>query len=128
MATKYYAPPGQCWALTIATHPGTLTENDVVDNLMRMAVMQDEVSEDWMDSQDAIEELSKMTPEEYNNLRAWCRDRMSEEDFQLFLDSSPLPLNQPLEPITKEEAQDLMDEYSLKGLVMYKLEDDATRE
>ena len=40
MAQKFYAPKNALNYLTITTHPGTLTEWDIVTNLVRMNLME----------------------------------------------------------------------------------------
>jgi hypothetical protein len=55
METKFYAPPQALHCLTITTHPGTLTEANVVDNLVRMSLMDDELS-----AEEAMEEARQL--------------------------------------------------------------------
>ena len=44
MAQKFYAPKNALNCLTITTHPGTLTEWDIITNLVRMNLMEDGLS------------------------------------------------------------------------------------
>ena len=126
METKYYAPQGQLLCLTLATHSGKLTYSDVLNNLMRMALMDDQ---EVPDAEEAMQEIKQMSQEQYSNLRAWCQDRMAQEDFQLYLDSHPLPIGEEMEPITEVEAMwEELNEFSLQVLEQCKLTDDATRE
>jgi hypothetical protein len=55
METKFYAPQQGLHCLTLATHPGTLTEQDVVNNLVRMSLMDDELS-----AEEAMEEARQL--------------------------------------------------------------------
>ena len=126
METKYYAPQGQLLCLTLATHSGKLTYSDVLNNLMRMALMDDQ---EVPDAEEAMQEIKQMSQEQYSNLRAWCQDRMAQEDFQKYLNNNPLPIGEEMKPIEDVETMwETLNEFSLQGLEMYKLEDDATRE
>lgn len=48
MDTKYYAVPNAPLALSLTTHPGELTREDVVENLLKAMRLSNEYGEDWM--------------------------------------------------------------------------------
>ena len=139
METKYYAPKNQVDCLTITTHPGKYNEMDVVNNLMRMMVM-DETEEG---AEAATQIIQEMNPEERQELRDSAETYLGDWDFQRYLNSHPLPKGQELLPIaealkdedltpTEEEAMEAMweivDEFSLSELEAYRMDESATRD
>ena len=118
METKFYAPPQALHCLTITTHPGTLTEADVVSNLVRMSLM-----EEGLSPEEAIEEAKKMPPKELRNVVDAAQWEYNSPEFQDYLTVNKIHpnLSLQLQPIEKEEALARMDEFSLEGFQTWEL-------
>jgi hypothetical protein len=111
METKYYAPPQALHCLTIATHPGKLTEANVTDNLVRMILM-----EDGLSAEEAIEEAKSLPVKELRNVVDVAQMEYNSPEFQDYLTQKRLhpSLNLKLEPIEKEEALSIMENLDLQ--------------
>jgi hypothetical protein len=111
METKYYAPPQALHCLTITTHPGTLTEADVTDNLVRMNLM-----EDGLSPEEAIEEAKKLPVKELRNVVDAAQWEYNSPEFQDYLTVKKLHprLNLKLKPVEREEALAIMDGMDLQ--------------
>ena len=111
METKYYAPQQGLHCLTLATHPGTLTEADVVDNLVRMSLMDDELS-----AEEAMEEAKSLPVKKLRVLMDDAQWEYNSPEFQDYLTTKELhpSLNLKLEPVEREEALAIMDGMDLQ--------------
>ena len=138
---NYYAPiEAVPLYLTITTHSGVLTHRDIIENLMRMILMDQETDEyDGMDAETAMEELEKMSREEYQKLYRNAEAIYIDIQWTGYFDRTHLhegltlyPLATALQtqnedPISEEEALDVMwenlNEFSMNGFTLYELPD-----
>ena len=97
MAPKFYAPSN--WdCLTISRHPGTLTRSDMVENLMRMLLMQQEN----LSAEQAISRLTEMPDNRLADLRKRATEFLDSPDMQKYLEMKPQASpGTPLLPITE---------------------------
>jgi hypothetical protein len=111
METKFYAPQQGLHCLTLATHPGTLTEQDVVNNLVRMSLMDDELS-----AEGAMEEARQLPTDKRKALVDDMWWEYNSPEFQDYLTVKKLhpSLNLKLEEVEKEEALAIMDGMDLQ--------------
>jgi hypothetical protein len=110
MEQKYYAPPQALHCLSITTHPGTLTEANVVDNLVRMILM-----EDGLSVEEAIEEAKSLPVKQLRNVVDVAQMEYNSPEFQDYLtQKNLLPKNLKLEEIDREEALSIMDGMDLQ--------------
>ena len=111
MEQKYYAPPQALHCLSITTHPGTLTEADVVSNLVRMSLMDDELN-----AEEAIAEAKQLPAEKRRALTDDAQWEYNSPEFQDYLTIKKLnpSLNLKLEEIDREEALSIMDGMDLQ--------------
>lgn len=144
METKYYAPQGTPLFLTVADHPGSLTDSDLVDNLIRMMVMNETEERERLDSEEAEKEIDAMSREHYRALRKTAQWYLyNEPRLQIYLEEHHVRPGLELHPIAEvlqeegepklsetealEMLRDALDEYSLAGMEIYLLES-AVRE
>jgi len=73
MKTKYYAVPGWIHPLAIKTEPGPLTKDDLVRNLVRMALMEDHEEMTVEESFQASVQQTKEVRDQWENMR-WQLD------------------------------------------------------
>jgi hypothetical protein len=111
METKFYAPQQGLHCLTLATHPGTLTEQDVVNNLVRMSLMDDELS-----AEEAMEEARQLPTDKRKALVDDMWWEYNSPEFQDYLTVKKLHprLNLKLKPVEREEALAIMDGMDLQ--------------
>ena len=134
METKFYAPQQGLHCLTMATHPGTLTEEDIVDNLVRMSLMDNNLS-----AEEAMKEVKNLPVNELHKIKEAEWWEYNSPEFQDYLTRRNLQPNQELklvpiteamkdedeERITEEEALnrmwEMLDEFSLEGFQTWEL-------
>jgi hypothetical protein len=111
METKFYAPQQGLHCLTLATHPGTLTEQDVVNNLVRMSLM-----EEGLTPEEAISEAKQLPVKELRNVVDAAQWEYNSPEFQDYLTVKKLhpSLNLKLEEVEREEALAIMDGMDLQ--------------
>ena len=111
MKQKYYAPPQALHCLTITTHPGTLTEANVVDNLVRMTLM-----EDGLNPEEAIKEAKSLPIKELINVVEAAQWEYNSPELQDYLTQKRIhpSLNLKLEEIDREEALSIMENLDLQ--------------
>ena len=111
MEQKYYAPPQALYCLSITTHPGTLTEANVVDNLVRMILM-----EDGLSPEEAIEEAKSLPVKELRNVVDVAQMEYNSPELQDYLTQKRIhpSLNLKLKEIDREEALSIMENLDLQ--------------
>ena len=130
MEQKYYVPQQGLHCLTLATHPGMLTEQDIVANLVRMSLM-----DDGMSAEEAMEEMLPKPVQPLNKLEENAMWEYNSPEFQDYLtrknllpsksnDSLKLvPITEAMKEegesqITEEEALsrmwEILDEFNLE--------------
>ena len=144
METKYYASQGAPLFLTVADHPGTLMDSDLVENLMRMMVMNETEERERLNSEEAEKEIDAMSREHYQALRKTAQWHLyNDPRLQIYLEENHVRPGLELHPIAEvlqeegdpklsetealEMLRDALDEYSLAEMEMYLLES-AVRE
>ena len=105
METKYYAPQQGLHCLTLAKHPGILTEQDVVDNLVRMSLMDDELS-----AEEAMEEARQLPTDKLKALVDDMWWEYNSPEFQDYLTRKNLRPNQEQKLVPITEAMRYEDE------------------
>jgi hypothetical protein len=123
MEKKYYTTKKGFLCLSVATHPGTLTELDIQENIMRMMVMNDEVS-----AEEASELISKMPWEKKDSLWKSALQEYWEPSFQEYLCRTNLIYAEdkelfPITEILKEEDEDSITEEIALERMWEKLEE-----
>ena len=138
MEQKYYAPQQGLHCLTMATHPGTLTEEDIIDNLVRMIAMEETEEHERTDAKTAAEEIQAMPFQKEHKLWELAVQEYHSPEFQDYLTRKNLRPNssQKLVPIvealkeedwTPTEAEavkamwERLDEFSLDEFKMWEL-------
>ena len=119
METKYYAPQQGLHCLTMATHPGTLTEADVTDNLVRMILMNDGLS-----AKEAMEEARQLPVKELRKIIDAEQWDYNSPEFQDYLTQKKIhpSLNLKLEPVKDEqEMWQTLDEFNLSDFQEWEL-------
>lgn len=141
MATKYYAPKEQLSVLTVSTSPGKLTYSTILNNLMRMILMDETEERERLSAEEAIAELASMEPQEYKELRQMAVQAYQDWDLQKYLEEQQIhegmeltPATEILQeydnlptstednnlPVSEEDAEEwimsILDEYSLSEL------------
>ena len=111
MEQKYYAPPQALHCLTITTHPGTLTEADVTDNIVRMSLM-----EEGLSPEEAVAEAKKLPAKRLREIVDAAQWEYNSPEFQDYLTVKKIhpSLNLQLEPVSREEALAIMDNLDLQ--------------
>lgn len=111
-------------ALSIATHEGVLTGNDIIKNIMRM-IMMDRVSDgnSGYSAKEAIEEIRKLSWAEFSKLKKEALSYFCDEDWQKYFVRKHIVDGAELNPITEEEAFRIMDELSLKEFETWEMKD-----
>lgn len=101
--------------LTMTIHPGNLSNMDIVQNIMRMLLM-----DEGMDAKTAQEEFDKLPVDEYRKFRKVAKEWRYDQEMQDYLDRMHIK-----ELIRCNRFQfrwirrwDIMDEFSLKGLYL----------
>ena len=130
--------------LALTNHPGKLVESDIVDNLMRLMVMDETEERERLSAEEAKEEIEKMDKAQYRALRAAAERYLDNEpEFQIYRENNRLYQGLELRPIeevlrdeeepslteqeVEERLQEALDEFSLSEMEMYLLES-AVRE
>jgi len=129
--TKYYAPESNASTnLVLATHPGKLTENDVIDNIMVILQLSWMTEEEGKDdeyneplypsyyAEDAIEAIGAMGREEYHELweRATWLFWTPEVQQYLYDNPWPCPIGMDLHEVDKDSALELLGEFTWRGM------------
>ena len=111
MAQKFYAPKNALNCLTITTHPGTLTEWDIITNLVRMNLM-----EDGLSVEEAFEKMKQLPRKTLKILEEIATWELNSPEMQDYLTMKKIQLNHnlPLKPIKKEEALALLENIDLQ--------------
>lgn len=108
MEKKYYTSKKGFFCLSVANHPGTLTELDIQENIMRMMIMSDDVS-----AEEAVEIISKMPWKEKDSLWKSALQEYWEPAFQEYLCRAHLICKEDRELIPITEALKDKDEDSI---------------
>jgi hypothetical protein len=111
MEQKYYAPPQALHCLSITTHPGTLTEADLIDNLARMILM-----EGGMEAEEAIQELKSLPRKGLDQV---AYQEYNSPELQDYLTQKKIhpSLSPKLEEIDREEALSMMENLDLQTFI-----------
>ena len=99
MDTKYYAPKEHLSVLTVSRSPGNLTYSDILDNLMRMILMDETEERERLSAEEAIAEIAEISREEYRALRNKAVHAYQDWDLQKYMEEHEIREGMPLVPV-----------------------------
>lgn len=110
--SKYYRAKEAPAYLTLTTHPGKLTYQDLVQNIMRMILMNEENLE-RLSAEEALQKIDQMPPKEYKSLQEQAEDNLDwREDLKDFLSRNNIQAGMELTPY--QETLDELEQLSMQ--------------
>ena len=115
MAKKYYAPAACLSCLTLTERPGALTRQDLIENIMRMLTMDSTEEHDRLTSEEAEEEIDKLSRSQYQALSKRAQMELDSPEMQEYLDRKNLMIGDPLVVVNQEEVdvREILDEWTM---------------
>lgn len=113
MATKYYAPAAAC--LTLTEHPGNLSVTDMLENLMRMLIMDRTEEHEQLTAEEAEGAISKLSRVQFRQLRDRAREELYSQEMQEYLQRKGITEGMQLDEVNADEVdvQDILDEFTM---------------